>query len=136
MAKSKWDEQQRRRRAKFHATHPEIAKKYPAYRAYYLPHTYGMTPGDYNALLKVQKRRCAICSRTREESGGKYLAVDHCHETGRVRGLLCDRCNLAVGKARESVAGAATAQPIIREALKVYIVTRCIPAKLAGPLAK
>src|SRR5262249_52903505 len=54
---------------------------------------YGLTPADYAAMLKRQGGRCAIC----RERPGHRLYVDHCHVTGRVRGLLCIRCNFAVG---------------------------------------
>lgn len=52
--------------------------------------TYGLTSDQYDALLKRQGGRCAIC-RARPKS--KRLAVDHDHQTGAVRGLLCSRCN-------------------------------------------
>lgn len=127
----------KRRRERFAAKHPEIAEKYPRGRTLYLDYTHGMTRSDYDALLKVQKGRCAICGRTRDdEPGRRHLAVDHCHATGRVRGLLCGRCNLAVGSAGESVDGAQRQDVAIRAALIVYIVTRCIPTKQAGPLSR
>lgn len=52
--------------------------------------TYGLGPGQYDALVELQGGRCAIC-RNRPKS--KSLAVDHDHKTGVVRGLLCSRCN-------------------------------------------
>lgn len=52
--------------------------------------TYGITGDDYEALLKRQGGKCAIC-RARPKS--KRLAVDHDHKSGAVRGLLCSRCN-------------------------------------------
>lgn len=60
-----------------------------------------ITPDMYVALHKQQGGICAICSKT-EEANGKALAVDHDHETGRVRGLLCDDCNLALGRFQDS----------------------------------
>jgi hypothetical protein len=59
---------------------------------------YGLTIEGYNAIFKSQGGRCAICLQ-KEVSGkrSKRLAVDHCHETGRIRGLLCQRCNRALG---------------------------------------
>lgn len=51
--------------------------------------TYGITSEEYAALFKAQEGRCAICRETRT----KNLAVDHCHKTGAIRGLLCQRCN-------------------------------------------
>ena len=58
---------------------------------------YKMTPASHKALLESQGNRCAICGTT--EPGGRYnkFHVDHCHETGKVRGLLCHRCNYALG---------------------------------------
>jgi hypothetical protein len=58
--------------------------------------TYGLAPGEYDALLEAQGRACAIC-RTTVPGAGRSWAVDHDHKTGRVRGLLCARCNLAIG---------------------------------------
>jgi hypothetical protein len=57
---------------------------------------YGMTEGDYNAILTKQEGKCAIC--------GEYakLVVDHCHTTQKVRGLLCSPCNTGIGLLRES----------------------------------
>lgn len=60
----------------------------------HLSRKYGLTVEQYEAMLKAQKYRCAIC-------GGKNaknrLAVDHCHDTGKVRALLCDPCNQHLG---------------------------------------
>jgi hypothetical protein len=62
---------------------------------------YGVTPQQYAALLERQGDVCAICQRpeTRtDKTGNVYrLSVDHCHETGRVRGLLCRACNSGIG---------------------------------------
>lgn len=67
--------------------------------------TYGLTPADYDDLLAAQRGVCAICGQAeairqphRVAPGASDLAVDHCHETGRVRGLLCMLCNTAIGK--------------------------------------
>jgi hypothetical protein len=58
---------------------------------------YGITLVDYEAMLAVQKGVCAICSQP-PTGYRKYLGVDHCHETGKVRGLLCVKCNVAIGQ--------------------------------------
>ncbi len=63
---------------------------------------YGLTLQDYLARLRQQRNRCAICGqheRARRPSGKrKRLAVDHCHVTGVVRGLLCTHCNHTLGR--------------------------------------
>jgi|SRR6185369_1547631 len=66
-----------------------------------LKREYGITLADYNAMLRRQAHRCAICRRpetVRIKRTGelKRLAVDHDHVTGAVRGLLCHRCNVLV----------------------------------------
>ena len=66
-------------------------------RANWLQRIYGLSVTDYAEILKAQEGRCAICGRTAEEEG-KRLAVDHDHDTGEVRGLLCGNCNHAIGK--------------------------------------
>ncbi len=64
--------------------------------------TYGLTSAQYDALLRAQGGRCAIC-RARPKS--KRLAVDHDHKSGAVRGLLCSRCNHdLMGSAWDSMA--------------------------------
>jgi len=58
-------------------------------------HKYRITIEQYDTLLAAQNGVCAICSRP---PGKRHLAVDHCHTTKAVRGLLCVNCNTAVGK--------------------------------------
>ncbi|HEX4851715.1 MAG TPA: endonuclease VII domain-containing protein, partial [Puia sp.] len=55
---------------------------------------YGVTPEKYNELFEFQRGRCAICGKHQSELKRK-LFVDHNHETGKVRGLLCFKCNTA-----------------------------------------
>lgn len=57
---------------------------------------FGITLEHYNKLLKQQKQKCAIC-RKPPASKNKSLGVDHCHKTGKIRGLLCDKCNRGLG---------------------------------------
>lgn len=58
---------------------------------------YGISHDDYDALLEYQKGCCAICRRHQSEFS-RQLAVDHNHNTGRIRGLLCGYCNTALGQ--------------------------------------
>ncbi len=57
---------------------------------------YGITPEDYAAMLAAQGGKCAICHGG-PNGPGTRLHVDHCHNGGQVRGLLCSKCNTAVG---------------------------------------
>ena len=59
---------------------------------------YGLEKGGYDKLLKKQSSRCGICGFPPIL---KTLVVDHCHETGKVRGLLCDNCNKGIGFLRD-----------------------------------
>lgn len=67
---------------------------------------YGITLDDYNTLFENQNGVCAICGNPEDHTiKGKVssLAVDHNHETGGVRGLLCCSCNQAIGKFKEDI---------------------------------
>jgi hypothetical protein len=57
----------------------------------------GFTRKDYEALREKQGGCCAICKR-HESDMGKRFDVDHCHDTGKIRGLLCASCNWGLGK--------------------------------------
>lgn len=69
---------------------------------------YGLTLAGYISMLREQANRCAICGQHetgRRPSGKrKHLAVDHDHETGVVRALLCSRCNMTIGRMDENPA--------------------------------
>jgi arsenate reductase-like glutaredoxin family protein len=57
---------------------------------------YGLTIQEYDARLLAQGSKCAICETTEPLGRGRFH-VDHCHDTGAVRGLLCHHCNLGIG---------------------------------------
>lgn len=74
------------------------------YRRRRMTRLFGITPSDWDVMFEAQNGCCAICQRTEAASRGhkgnkhkRRLAIDHCHETGKVRGLLCSRCNLVLG---------------------------------------
>ena len=69
-------------------------------RAYKLKYTYGITLEDFNEMLKKQKGKCAICGT--KEPRGRGFCVDHCHNTGKIRGILCHGCNTGIGSLRDS----------------------------------
>lgn len=62
-----------------------------------LKRKYGITLDEYNAMHEAQGGVCAIC-HSDEPIKTQPLAVDHCHTTHRVRGLLCSNCNMGLGK--------------------------------------
>jgi hypothetical protein len=61
---------------------------------------YGLTLDQHAALFAAQNGLCAICGSEPHETQG--LAVDHCHQTGDVRGLLCHKCNRGIGYFKDS----------------------------------
>lgn len=64
----------------------------------WLKRKYGITLSDYERLLKAQGGVCLICHSPESRKDGQlHLSVDHDHQTGQVRGLLCVRCNTLVG---------------------------------------
>lgn len=72
--------------------------KTPQSRDRHYRQKYGITLDDYNKMLENQGGRCAICGSI---SGA--LFVDHCHKTGRVRGLLCCSCNTGIGLLKDNI---------------------------------
>jgi len=71
-----------------------------------LKRLYGLSPKTYSDMSEAQKGCCAICGDLSPK-----LKVDHCHETGQVRALLCNLCNSAIGFLRDDAA-------IVRRALE------------------
>ena len=63
-------------------------------------HKYGIGEKEYNELLVKQRGYCAICG-VHQTNLKQPLGVDHNHETGKVRGLLCLKCNFAIGYLQE-----------------------------------
>ena len=57
---------------------------------------YGITLAEYDQMLRDQDNKCAICGNE-DEVEGRRLAIDHCHDSGKVRGLLCGKCNRGIG---------------------------------------
>lgn len=60
---------------------------------------YGITLEEYNLMLSNQKNQCAVCSTP---PTNQRLHVDHNHVTGKIRGLLCQACNVSIGKMKEN----------------------------------
>jgi transposase len=86
----------------------------------------GISRADYLTMYFAQSCVCATCSRTNDS--GRRLAVDHVHKTGRVRGLLCHRCNVALGQFQDS--------PLILRRAAAYLQTRSTPISAEAPAPK
>lgn len=89
-------QRERQARLRQRPGHREYLK--PIQRRSHLKKRYGITDADYHAMLAAQGGGCAIC-KTTEPGNGKsgWFDVDHCHTTGKVRGLLCRNCNVTAG---------------------------------------
>lgn len=74
-----------------------------AYKNRQLKNRYGMTLSEYAEMLEDQDWKCKICRIEQDQNvAERKLSVDHDHKTGKVRGLLCQNCNLAVGFLRDN----------------------------------
>ena len=73
---------------------------------------YGLVWGDYTDLLARQGGGCAVCGRRPQEN--EKLVVDHDHDSGRVRGLLCRPCNVLLGMAHDDTRVLACAAEYLR----------------------
>lgn len=79
---------------------------------------YGLTPADYNEMLKKQNGKCAICGvDSPGRKNGTNFYVDHCHATGLVRGLLCHSCNLGIGHLKDDVRLVESALQYLRKSI-------------------
>lgn len=82
-----------------------------SYRRFVLKQ-YGITLAEYDGMLSAQGGVCAVC-RGPQVTSRRFLDVDHCHVTGRVRALLCGTCNSALGAVRDD--------PALLEQLAAYL---------------
>lgn len=87
-AREQWNKHNRKRLA-----NPEHLQ---AKRDAHMLRRYGLTVADFESLLTQQDGVCAICKGEPNGPGNRFH-VDHCHESSKVRGLLCSRCNTAIG---------------------------------------
>lgn len=106
---TKWNKEHPERRSeishRYNMTHKKFNKP-ETQRKHYLRSKYGISVEEYDAMLLAQEGKCAVCGK--ENSGivrnglPLRMYVDHDHVTKKVRGLLCEKCNAAIGLASES----------------------------------
>lgn len=77
---------------------------------------YGITPEIFDSILTDQNRKCALCCKALTKP--KDIHIDHCHETGAVRGILCFKCNRALGMFGDNEAGLVRALAYVRRGRK------------------
>lgn len=92
-------EQIRKRQREWIASRPE--KHDAACRKSYLKILYSLTVDEYDAISESQGGRCAICGSHQSELS-RRLYIDHDHKTNQIRGLLCHRCNIILGNAKDN----------------------------------
>lgn len=78
---------------------------------------YGISRNEYDDMFALQNGRCAICETDKPRAANKQnFYVDHDHETGKVRGLLCFECNIGLGKFKEDTSVMTRAIEYLRNA--------------------
>ena len=87
-------------------------------RDYDYKRKYGISLEDYNEMFYEQHGSCGICGKHQEELRGR-LCVDHSHETGEVRGLLCQECNSALGMLGDSIESIQKAMEYLNESKRL-----------------
>lgn len=78
------------RSRKYHAENRDSIRRQKALKKY------GITKEQYDNLLRRQNYKCAVCATDSPDGAGDWH-IDHCHNTGAVRGLLCSKCNVGLG---------------------------------------
>ena len=99
---TRWQQENRERYLANQAWYKTEGRLKASARRSHLKRTFGMTEEEYQRRLREQGGRCAVCKRPPKP--GKSLHVDHDHETGHVRGLLCFSCNAALGHFQDDLA--------------------------------
>ena len=101
MGKYKKQSQCKSCRTAYYQAHKEPLQK--RIRNNMLKRSYGIEQKDYEILLKNQNGKCAICDIKAENHRHSVLNVDHNHITKKIRGLLCNNCNRALGHFQDSI---------------------------------
>lgn len=98
------------KKAEYHAANRDVrlakSKEYYAsnvdkFRTYGRSRRYGLDQSEFDAIFSRQNGRCAVCGVSLEPNG-RHTHIDHCHTSGKVRGILCHHCNAALGYAKDN----------------------------------
>jgi len=84
------EDQNAKQRARYHKNKAAYLERQ---KIYYRKKKFGITPENLNVMLEDQDHKCALCLKEINETAD----IDHCHTSGKVRGLLCRQCNLGLG---------------------------------------
>lgn len=101
------------RRVMCYTCQPVGGDRKQTYRNKHLKKKYGITQSQYTEMYKAQNGLCKVCEREMDHQNGtpapgsgrgsSNCLIDHCHTTGKVRGLLCFHCNTALGHVQDDV---------------------------------
>ena len=104
------------RMRKYHQEHKQRPRPKEKRQASEIKYRHGLTWAVYQQMVKKQNGVCAICGK--QDSSGRRLSIDHDHVTGKVRGLLCLKCNRALGLIGDSVPVAKMIVKYLRRTIK------------------
>jgi hypothetical protein len=92
---AEYREKQKQKAKEYQQSHPDIRKSQRLKK-------FGITLDEFNKLFEIQNGKCAICGYSDLSDKNFFPVVDHTHETGKVRGLLCMNCNMGLGKFKDN----------------------------------
>lgn len=98
------------------ANHKYCSPECKDHRQYYLKHKYDLTLPQFKRIKEELGTDCMICGEpTVENTRGRHnMCIDHCHDSGKVRGILCHHCNCAIGMFKDNV-------PVMKKAIKYLL---------------
>ena len=88
---------------KLKTKHKEYYNKHKEeFKKYHLKNRYSLSISKFNNLLLAQNMKCAICKEPLDLQNPHNVNIDHDHKTGKIRGILCNKCNVAIGLLRDN----------------------------------
>ena len=90
-------------------------KKFVSWKGH-IRRKFGITPEDFHSMSEAQNDVCAICGKAEGEDNRRTkLTIDHNHDTGKIRGLLCHNCNTAIGLFKDDISNISNAIDYLRK---------------------